>query len=176
MLPSDLAGACRPVKLLLFDCDGVLTGGQIVLGNGDLDLKLFSTRDGLGIGLWHRAGYACGVVTARWSEALARRAQELKFEEVHQSTSNKRETVRAIRERRGLRREEVAYVGDDLNDLCVKHEVGLFFAPADAHPAVASRADHHLRTPGGQGAVREAIDLILTAQHRYDDLIATYLD
>ncbi|NLI76985.1 MAG: hypothetical protein GX442_11160 [Candidatus Riflebacteria bacterium] len=176
MSPIDLNGACRPIKLLLFDCDGVLTDGGIVLGNGRFELKAFSTRDGMGIALWHRAGLACGVVTARFSEAVARRAQELKFEEVHQSAHDKRATVRAIRDGRGLRREEVAFVGDDLIDLPVRHEAGLFLCPGDAHPTVIAHADHRLQTPGGHGAVREAVDLILSAQNRLDDLIATYLD
>lgn len=165
----------KKVKLLLFDCDGVLTNGQIILGSNNMDIKNFSTRDGLGIGLWHKAGYACGVITARYSEALERRAKELKFEEVHQKVDNKKAVIVEIIKRRNVTAENVAYIGDDINDLCVKSEVGLFFAPFDAHPIVIEMADYHLKTPGGHGAVREAIDLILKAQNLYNELIKLYL-
>jgi len=176
MEKTDFSKSCLDIKLLLFDCDGVLTDGRIILGGGGLDIKFFSTRDGLGISLWHKAGLSCGCITGRFSEALQRRAEELSFEELHLKADDKRAVVAGIRSRRNLSKQEVAYVGDDLNDLCVRPEVGLFFAPADAHQTVITRSDFHLGKPGGHGAVRETIDIILSEKRILDDLIAKHFE
>jgi len=167
--------ACTRIRLLLFDCDGVLTDGRIVLGNGQDELKFFSTKDGMGIALWHKAGHLCGAVTGRSSEALSRRAAELRFDELHQGIGSKAAVIEEIITRRGLRIEETAYIGDDFNDLPAKRRTGLFFAPADAHPVVKLHADYILTCSGGKGAVREAIDLMLTHQGRLEALVDEYL-
>lgn len=167
--------ACSRIKLLLLDCDGVLTDGRIILGNGHDEFKFFSTKDGMGITLWRKAGNRCGVVTGRSSEGLSRRAAELDFDELHQGIGGKAAVIEEIIARRGLQLEEVAYIGDDLNDLPAKRRTGLFFAPADAHPVVRLHADYILSTDGGKGAVREAIDLMLTHQGRLEALIDEYL-
>jgi len=167
---------CRSIKLLLFDCDGVLTDGGIVLGNQDAEMKFFSTKDGMGIHLWHKAGLLCGCITGRRSESLEKRAKELEFEEVHQNVSNKKEILRNILNRRNFSREQVAFIGDDVNDLPLLGNVSVFFAPADAHPEVSNRADFVLKARGGHGAVREAIDNILSNKNLMEDLIAAYLE
>lgn len=167
--------ACSRIKLLLFDCDGVLTDGRIILGNGKDEFKFFSTKDGMGVTLWRKAGNLCGAVTGRSSEALSRRAAELKFDELHQGIDGKSVTIEEIIARRGLKIEEVAYIGDDFNDLPAKRRTGLFFAPADAHPVVKLHADYVLVSKGGKGAVREAVDLMLTHQGRLEALVDEYL-
>jgi len=167
--------ACTKIKILLFDCDGVLTDGRIVLGNDDFELKFFSTKDGMGINLWRRAGFPCGAITARRSLALERRAKELGFEELHQGISDKRVVVEEIGRRRDLAAEEIAYVGDDLNDLVVLGRVGLFFAPADAHPETKKRADKVLSQSGGHGAIRETVDLILKNKGLLEKVVASII-
>lgn len=172
---ADFQRACARIRLLLFDCDGVLTDGRIVLGTDADEFKFFSTKDGMGITLWRKAGHACGAVTGRSSDALSRRARELGFEELHQGTGAKGEVIERILAGRGLAPEDVAYIGDDFNDLPAKRRTGLFFAPADAHPIVKQHADYLLATPGGMGAIREAIDLMLTHQGRLEALVDEYL-
>ncbi len=168
--------ACKNIKLLLFDCDGVLTDGRIVLGNDGIELKFFATLDGMGLKIWHMAGLACGCITGRASGALTKRAQELKFEELHQNIASKNETLREILDRRGLKPEEVAYIGDDINDLPVGTKVGLFFVPANHHPSIRPYADYILSKEGGQGAIREVVDIILNNKGLLDDLVRSFAD
>lgn len=167
--------ACQTITFLLFDCDGVMTDGRIILGNNDLELKFFSTRDGMGINLWKRAGFSCGAVTGRSSSALKRRAEELHFDELHQGVSDKKSVLKEIMAKRNLSSSQIAYIGDDLNDLCLLTQVGLFFAPGDSCNAVKSRADHVLTVNGGRGAVRETIEIILDRKGVLETTIETYL-
>jgi len=163
------------VKMLLFDCDGVFTDGSIVLGTDGFECKLFHAHDGMGIDMWHRAGMLCGCITGRTSEALARRAQELRFEEIHQQVKNKRTVFEEICARRGLAPAEVAYVGDDVNDLPLLGQVGVFFSPADANPEILERTQVILTRFGGRGAVREVIDILLGVQGRLQEVVETYV-
>ena len=174
--PDEFKKACKNIKLLLFDCDGVLTDGRIVLGNDGIELKFFATLDGMGIKIWHMAGFACGWITGRASSALTKRAHELKFEELHQNIASKNETINEILTRRGLKPEEVAYIGDDINDLPVGTKVGLFFAPANLHPSIKPYADYVLTKEGGQGAIREVVDIILANKGLLDDLVKSFAD
>lgn len=172
---EELKKKCSGIKLLLFDCDGVFTDGGIILGSRKNELKIFSTKDGLGISLWQKAGFMCGCITGRTSEALQRRAEELAFDELHQGVGKKREVVRSILKRRKISVSEAAYIGDDLNDLPILGNVGIFFTPADANQEVLKRADWVLASPGGKGAVREVIDLILTSKNMLDSLVRGFL-
>jgi len=167
--------ACTKIKILLFDCDGVLTDGRIVLGSNGSELKFFSTKDGMGISLWRKAGFSCGCITGRASEALQKRAQELGFEELHQKVADKRAVLRDILARRGLQKEEVAFIGDDLNDLSLLNQVGIFFVPADGHSEAQWRADRVLTKNGGEGAVREAVDLLLHGKNLLDQMVAAMI-
>ncbi|NCB37806.1 MAG: 3-deoxy-D-manno-octulosonate 8-phosphate phosphatase [Erysipelotrichia bacterium] len=173
--PEGFEAACQKIKILLFDCDGVLTDGRIVLGSNGTELKFFSTSDGMGLKLWREAGFLSGSITGRASEALTKRASELKFDELHQGVALKSEVLDEILQRRSIACDEVAYVGDDLNDLSVGTRVGLFFIPANHNPAIKPYADFTLSAAGGHGAVREVIDLILTQKGLMEGLIKTYL-
>ncbi len=168
--------ACKNIKMLLFDCDGVLTDGRIVLGNDGIELKFFSTTDGMGIKLWHISGHMAGCITGRASGALSKRAEELKFEELHQNIASKNETLKKIMENRSLKPEEIAYVGDDVNDLPVGTKVGLFFVPANHHPSIRPYADYVLTSEGGHGAIREVVDIILTNKGLMKDLVKSFAD
>ena len=163
------------VKLLLMDCDGVLTDGRIwILENGE-DQKAFHTRDGLGLELLHRAGLRSGVISGRNSSALARRAQSLGISFVWQGREDKREAFADTLAQAGITRDEVAFVGDDLTDLPLMAQSALAVAVADAVAEVKSRAHYVTTANGGNGAVREVVELILKAQGRWDDVVKSYL-
>lgn len=165
----------RRIKLILMDADGVLTEGKVTYGDGNLELKSFDVRDGAGIELARMAGIKTGVISGRESAALQRRAKELKIEEVHQRAINKVKVYQEILERHSLRDEEVAYIGDDILDLPILLRVGLSAAVVDAHPEVKERVDLVTTSPGGKGAVRELIELILQAQGSWDTILQQFL-
>lgn len=172
--PQAFKEACQKIKMLLFDCDGVLTDGRIILGNG-VEVKCFSTTDGMGLKLWKTAGFLSGSITGRSSEALSRRAEELKFDELHQGIARKGGVFEEILNRRGLGAEEVAYIGDDINDLPVGARAGLFFVPANHHPVIRPYADYILNSTGGHGVIREVADIILGHKGLMEGLVADFL-
>lgn len=163
------------VKLLLMDCDGVLTDGRIwILEDGE-DQKAFHTRDGLGIDLLHRAGLKSGIISGRTSSALERRAQSLGVSYLWQGRDDKRQAFAGTLAQAGVTNEEVAYVGDDLTDLPLMVQSGFAIAVGDAVAEVKARAHYVTTATGGNGAVREVVELILKAQGRWDELVKSYL-
>jgi len=162
------------IKLLLMDCDGVLTDGRIWLFENGEEQKGFHTRDGLGIELWHRAGLKSGIISGRNSSAVERRARTLGMSFVVQGVVEKVQAFTETVAEAGVTNEEVAFIGDDLNDIPLMVRSGLGVAVADAAIEARDLADYVTKLPGGQGAVREVIELILKAQGRWDDLTADY--
>jgi 3-deoxy-D-manno-octulosonate 8-phosphate phosphatase (KDO 8-P phosphatase) len=163
------------IKLLLMDCDGVLTDGRLWLFDDGDEQKSFNVRDGLGLDLWHRAGLKSGIISGRNSSALKRRAHGLRVEFVRQGSENK---VEAFQELLGLAEvdeNEVAFIGDDLNDIPLMLRSELAVAVADA--AEETRAVAHLvtRANGGSGAIREVVEIILKAQGRWEEVMEMYL-
>ena len=171
----DINQRCQRIELILSDVDGVLTDGRIVVDNAGVETKRFHIRDGMGIRLWQKAGYRFGLVTARSSHIVHLRASELGVEIVRQGVEDKREAVREIATALGLALEQVSYLGDDLPDLPAVAAVGLGVAVADACEELRRAACYVTQMPGGAGAVRETIELILRAQHRWDDVVQSYL-
>jgi 3-deoxy-D-manno-octulosonate 8-phosphate phosphatase (KDO 8-P phosphatase) len=174
---SDLSSIERRasrIKLLLMDCDGVLTDGRIWLTEDGGEQKSFNTHDGLGLALLHRAGLRSGVITGRTSSGLARRAGELEIEFVRQGDPNKVEAFEEILRLAGVEEDEVAFVGDDLTDIPLMLRVELAVAVADAVEEVRSVAHFVTRREGGRGAVREVIELILKSQGHWNDLVEGY--
>jgi 3-deoxy-D-manno-octulosonate 8-phosphate phosphatase (KDO 8-P phosphatase) len=166
---------CRPIELILSDVDGVLTDGGIWYDNQGVELKAFHIRDGLGIKLWQRAGFRFGILTARTSHIVKLRAQELGIDPVRQGFENKLPVAEEILRELKLRPEQACYIGDDLTDLPVIRFVGLGVAVADAAAEVRSAAQLVTQLSGGRGAVREAIEAILKAKSRWDDVIQRYV-
>jgi 3-deoxy-D-manno-octulosonate 8-phosphate phosphatase (KDO 8-P phosphatase) len=163
------------VKLLLMDCDGVLTDGRIwILENGE-DQKAFHTRDGLGIDLLHRAGLKSGIISGRISSALERRAQSLGVSYLWQGRDDKRQAFADTLAQAQVTSDEIAFVGDDLTDLPLMAQAGFAVAVADAVAEVKARAHYVTTLKGGKGAVREVVELILKAQGRWDDLVKSFL-
>lgn len=164
MSDTALAARCRALKLVLSDVDGVLTDGRLLLLPDGQDAKSFHVRDGLGVVMAQRAGLRVGLLSGRSSESVTRRAQELKLAVARQGVRDKPAALREILAELGLEAHEVAYVGDDLNDLGVLTAVGLSAAPADALFEVRASVFMTLQTLGGQGCLREFIDAILRAR------------
>ncbi len=149
----------EPIAVLFLDVDGVLADGGIFLAEG-IELKRFAARDGAGAFLAHRAGLKLMLVTFRESEAVRRRAAELAIEAL-QGVRDKGKAVRAACERLGIPLPAAAFMGDDLVDLEAMRVVGLAVAPSDAAPQALHLAHLVTAAPGGEGAVREAIETIL---------------
>jgi len=165
----------KEIQLLLLDVDGVLTDGSILYGNGGTELKAFNIKDGFGIRLLREAGVEVGIITARRSEAVERRAQDLKLAHVYQGVGNKLEAFAEILAKQKLAPQQVAYMGDDWLDLPLLSRVGLAATVADGVAEVKDVAHYVTRQAGGRGAVRELCELILEAKGLREELLARYL-
>jgi 3-deoxy-D-manno-octulosonate 8-phosphate phosphatase (KDO 8-P phosphatase) len=170
----ELKARILPIKLLACDVDGVLTDGNIVYGSGSQEFKAFNIQDGLGIKLAGWNGLPVVWITGRSSDAVERRAAELDVK-IFQGAKDKEVGIRTAAEVFGVPLEEIAYVSDDLNDLPALKLVGLPIAVANAAPEVKALAAYVTEARGGTGAVREAIELILRGQGRWEAAIETYL-
>ncbi len=165
-LNAALFERAKNIKLLLMDCDGVLTDGKLFYSLHGEELKVFNVKDGQGIVNWHNTGFRSGVITGRSSQMLEIRAEELGIEFVRQSSENKVDDLNAIIAAANVSREEVAFIGDDLPDLAIFELVGFSVAVADAARELINSADYVTNLTGGNGAVRESIDLLLRAKTR----------
>jgi 3-deoxy-D-manno-octulosonate 8-phosphate phosphatase (KDO 8-P phosphatase) len=163
------------IKLLLMDCDGVLTDGRLWLTPDGDEQKAFNTHDGLGLSLLHRAGLKSGIISGRSSKAITRRAGELKVEFVRQGDRDKIEAFEEVIKLAGVAESEVAFVGDDLTDIPIMQRAEFAVAVADAVEETRSVAHYVTRAKGGHGAVREVIEMILKSQGRWQDLVDKYL-
>ena len=172
---SSIQRRASRIKLLLMDCDGVLTDGRLWLTEDGGEQKTFNTHDGLGLALLHRAGLSSGIISGRSSTAVERRARELGVQFVRQGDPNKTEAFHEILKQAGVNENEVAFIGDDLPDIPLMRLSELAVAVADATEATRSAAHHVTRAKGGRGAVREVVELILKAQARWNDLLDDYL-
>ena len=157
----------KKIKMILMDVDGTLTDGKLTLLPGGEELKSYHVRDGLGILLARLAGLKTGIITGKTSKPLEIRAQKLKILELHQGILDKMSVFEDILDKYALTPEEVAFIGDDLGDLEVLKCVGLSGTVADAHPFVKKYCHFISGYPGGGGAVREFIELILEAQDKW---------
>jgi 3-deoxy-D-manno-octulosonate 8-phosphate phosphatase (KDO 8-P phosphatase) len=162
------------VRLLLFDVDGVLTDGIVLMHADGTESKGFHIRDGAAIVWAQRVGLTVGLLSARSSGATAQRAAQLAIRTVAQGVKNKLAAYDKIIRDAGLEDAAVAYMGDDLLDLPVLARAGLSAAPADAAPEVRERVDWVAAASGGRGAVREFIELVLRAQNRWEDVTREY--
>ena len=165
----------KKIKLLLLDVDGILTDGTITYTHEGNEIKSFNTKDGLGIRLLQEAGLEVGLITARQSEAVARRAQDLGMKHVFQKTRDKLAVYEQLIKELDLQASEVGYMGDDWLDLPLLVRVGFSATVADAVPEVREVVHYTTKREGGRGAVREVCDLILDAKGSYDVLLQKYM-
>jgi 3-deoxy-D-manno-octulosonate 8-phosphate phosphatase (KDO 8-P phosphatase) len=155
------------IRLLVLDVDGVLTDGGLFYGASGEETKRFHVHDGLALVAARKAGLQVAVLSSRASAAVTRRLTELGVSEVHQGVADKAGALEALCERLGLRAAEVAMMGDDLPDLPAMRRVGLALAPANAVAEVKRAAHWVARRRGGEGAVREAVELVLKARRAW---------
>jgi YrbI family 3-deoxy-D-manno-octulosonate 8-phosphate phosphatase len=166
---------CKKIELILSDVDGVLTDGGVFYDNQGIETKKFNIRDGLGIKLWQKAGFKFGVLTARTSHIVKVRAAELNVEIVRQGFEDKLPVAKEVIAELGLSPEQVCQIGDDLTDLPVMRYAGLGVAVADAAAEVREAASYVTSVPGGRGAVREVVEVLLKSKNRWEGLIRDYL-
>jgi YrbI family 3-deoxy-D-manno-octulosonate 8-phosphate phosphatase len=169
-----LAEACRRIELILSDVDGVMTDGRIRLADDGRQLMVFHIRDGMGIRLWREAGGRFGILTARNLEAVRRRAADLSLDVVRQGIDDKLPAVDEIAAELNVTREQICYVGDDLLDWKCIEAVGLGIAVADAVEEVRRAARYTTSVRGGDGAIREVVEVILKNTGRWDDVLRRY--
>jgi YrbI family 3-deoxy-D-manno-octulosonate 8-phosphate phosphatase len=152
------------IRLFATDVDGVLTDAGMYYSESGDEWKKFNTRDGMGIKLLQRAGIITAIVTQERTKLVARRAEKLAIPELHQGVMDKLTVIREMAARHGLSLSQVAYIGDDINDLETLKEVGFSASPADGLPDIVAAVDYVCQKKGGEGAVREIIEMILEAQ------------
>ncbi len=174
-LSKSVIARIKKIKLLLFDVDGVLTPGEILVHPDGSESKSFDVRDGIGIRLASAAGLKVGLLSGRFSEAVSQRAQDLSLEICIQGASDKKAEFLTLLGKVGLKAEEAAYVGDDIVDLPVLRLAGFSATVADAC-AEARKAAHYItKATGGHGAAREIVEVILKAQDRWHNVTRAYL-
>ena len=161
---TELHQAAQGIRLAVFDVDGVLTDGRIVLGPAGEEYKQFHVRDGHGLVMLRDSGVALAVITGRDSSVVAHRMAELGVRYLYQGRRDKLAALQDLCVESGIAPVHICYVGDDLPDIPVLRAVGLSIAVADAHPAVVAVAHFRTQAAGGLGAAREVAELIMIAQ------------
>ena len=174
----DVRARATKVKLLLMDVDGVLTNGKLYNvpdGSGKLvETKGFDSQDGISLQWMQWKGFQTGVISGRESAATAERARQVKMTWVYQGHIEKIPILEEIMAKANVTGDQVAYMGDDLTDLVVMHRVGLAIAVANARPEVKRAAHYVTAASGGNGAVREAVELIMDACGFWGEILAKY--
>jgi 3-deoxy-D-manno-octulosonate 8-phosphate phosphatase (KDO 8-P phosphatase) len=173
-IPPAVRKKAEKIKLVLFDVDGVLTDGAIIIDDEGVETKRFHVRDGQGIALLKRSGIEVGFITGRSSKVVRLRAKELGVRLVYQGMQNKAHAYTEIKRKTGLRDEEIAYVGDDAIDLPILRQSGLAVAVQDCWPGLKNRVDYVTQAAGGKGAAREVSELLLKTQGQWARLTRTY--
>lgn len=159
------------IKLVLLDVDGTLTDGGIYRGNNGEELKRFNVKDGYVIVNAQKLGIEFGIITGRKSELVEIRSNELKIKYLYQGISEKTVILKEIMQKTGLKKEEIAYMGDDLNDILIMKQSGLTGTPKDAADEVIQIADFVSEKNGGSGAVREFVEYILKKDGKWETFL-----
>lgn len=172
---SELFARLKEIKILIADVDGVLTDGKIIITSEGEEVKYFNVKDGMATKLLLRKGVDVAFITGRNAREVELRAKDLGVTKVYQNAKKKLPAFEQMLSETGLKPKECVYMGDDLPDLPVMVRAGIAIAVADAHPEVIERAHYVTKAKGGEGAVREVIDLILKAKGLWDEIIDYYL-
>ncbi len=171
-MSKNLEEKIKQVKILLLDVDGILTDGSVHIFGDDSEMYSFDVQDGYGIKLWRRAGFKVGFITGRHSDAVEHRAKKLGVDYLFRSASDKVAIAENILKDEGLQFEDVAYMGDDLQDLPLLKEVGLSVTVPYGRDEVKKIADIETSREGGNGAVRELVELILKKKGLWEDIVS----
>jgi 3-deoxy-D-manno-octulosonate 8-phosphate phosphatase (KDO 8-P phosphatase) len=177
-ITEDVMERASRIRLLLMDVDGVLTDGKFYFFPGPdgeiVETKAFDSQDGIALQWLRRKGIAAGLISGRISPATTERATQAGFRYVYQGNLEKTPILEEIRAQAGLDPSQIAYIGDDFTDVVVMHRVGLAIATRNAAQQVKDEADFVTGASGGSGAVREAVELILTAQGLWTEILQEY--
>lgn len=175
---QDVTALASKIRLLLMDVDGVLTDGKLYNvpdpSGKMVETKGFDSQDGIGLQWLSWKGIKTGLISGRNSPATVERARQCKFAYVYQGHIEKIPILEEILADAGLTRDQVAYIGDDFTDVVIMRRVGLAIATANARPEVQRAAHLVTSKPGGQGAVREVVELLLRAQGYWEEILAKY--
>ncbi len=162
------------IRCLVLDVDGVLTKGEITYTSSGEELKTFHAKDGMGLAIAHAMGLQTAIITGRTSPIVERRAKELKISHVQMGSHNKSVGLQVVLDTLQVEPQEVAYMGDDLNDLGVMSRVGLAMTPQDGVPEIKDIAHYICQANGGEGAVREAVEYILKREGLWEEAVRKY--
>lgn len=162
------------IKLIVLDIDGCMTDGRITYNENGTESKSFNVKDGLGITTWLKLGNDAVIITGRESAIVKYRAKELGIVHLFQGVKNKKEVLQNLLSVLGIKSEEIAVIGDDLNDLGMIEIASMSFSPANAHPYVQKRVSKVLSKNGGEGAVREMIDIIVAQNGQEDEFMSIW--
>jgi len=165
----------KKIKLLATDVDGVLTDSGAYYSEDGVELKKFSIRDGMGMVLLRKAGYKIAIVTTENTKIVETRARRLQVDDLHQGVFNKMDAIELLLQKYSLQWEEVAFIGDDINDVPVLKKVGFAAAPADATMINKKNVDYVTKSNGGHGCVREVCDLLLSLKWKGDAITELWL-
>jgi 3-deoxy-D-manno-octulosonate 8-phosphate phosphatase (KDO 8-P phosphatase) len=163
------------IKLLVFDIDGCMTNGTLIYDANGIESKSFNVKDGLGITTWIKMGGKTVIITGRNSSIVEKRAKELGIQHLFQGINRKKEVLLNLLEELSISTEEIAVIGDDLNDLGMLELAKISFAPADATAIIKEKVDVVLEKKGGEGAIREMIDYVVAQNQQTQKFIDCWL-
>ncbi len=175
-MKDELIKRIKKITMLICDVDGVLTKGGIILGSEGQEFKQFNVQDGMGITLAREGGLKTGIITGRQSEAVTQRARELKFDVISQGIEDKLKTLVSIMGDFNIEYENICYIGDDLLDMKIMRRSGISAAPSNARREVKEISDIVTEKKGGEGAIRELVELILKKQNKWEKIVDKYME
>lgn len=174
-LSARLRERASALHLLILDVDGVMTDGRLIIGDDGQEYKAFHANDGLGLRLLQQGGIELAVITARTSDVVRKRAEELEVRYLYQNRRDKYAAFRELLEESGLAPHQTAFMGDDLIDLPVMLRAGLALTVTNAHPLVRQKADWCSERRGGLGGVRDACEMLLKARGSWNEIISQFI-
>jgi len=164
----------KKVKLLIMDVDGVLTDGKIIFDDKGGELKFFDVQDGLAVVILKRVGIKTAIITAKGSKVVERRSADMQVDKLYQDAESKTAALQSLLQELNLKPEDACFIADELIDLPALKQVGLAVAVRNAAPEVKKYAQYITKRKGGNGAVREVIEMILKSQNKWQGAIARY--
>ena len=175
LVSPEVVAKAKAIKLLILDVDGVLSDGKLYFTNSGEEIKAFNSLDGHGIKMLQKSGVEVGIITGRTSHIVAQRAYNLGITLLLQGREDKLNALHELTQEKDIALEHIAHMGDDYPDLTVMRRVGLGLTPANGHWAVKQHSHWQSQYAGGEGAVREACDLIMLAQDTFEHALSAYL-
>lgn len=175
MFDQNIIEKAKPIRLAIFDIDGVFTTGKLFYGANGIEYKEFHVHDGQGIKFLQRSGVEIGIITARESDIVTKRMLDLDVKYVYQGNLDKLPAYEDLKQKLSLNDNQIAYLGDDLPDLPLIQRVGLGITVPNAPQIMKKYANWVTQATGGQGAVREVCELIMQSQGTYETIIESFL-